>query len=116
MHHQAFDVARRCDQPREGTQEDARRIGRSQNDFVSGEAFDAMLLAWFGNAARAAAGPVVLHLGWVREPRQLPRSVEGLRAVFQPEHRVGQAASGAHAQDMMGCFEIAYYGWRGCWA
>ncbi len=50
-HHQAFDVARQG--PKQATHAQLRPKDRPLlNDFVSDEAFDEMLLAWFGNMAR----------------------------------------------------------------
>ena len=50
LHHQSFDVAR------QGTKKATGKMRAKdrplENDFVSDEAFAAMLLAWFGNMAR----------------------------------------------------------------
>ena len=51
MHHQAFDVARQG--PKAPTHKKLRAKDRPlANDFVSDEAFEQMLHAWFGNLAR----------------------------------------------------------------
>ncbi len=50
-HHQSFDVARQGEKRRTTTKMRAKDRPL-ENDFVSDEAFDAMLLAWFGNLAR----------------------------------------------------------------
>ncbi|MBP9034539.1 MAG: ParB N-terminal domain-containing protein, partial [Pseudomonadales bacterium] len=52
MHHQAFDVARGVTNPAKARKKMRAKDRPLANDFVSGEAFDQMLLAWFGNAAR----------------------------------------------------------------
>jgi len=50
-HHQAFDVARQG--PKQATHKKLRAKDRPlANDFVSDEAFERMLLAWFGNIGR----------------------------------------------------------------
>jgi len=51
-HHQKFDLARHPEKAK-GTHKKMRAKDRPlENDFVTDEAFDEMLLAWFGNAAR----------------------------------------------------------------
>ncbi|MCC5828948.1 MAG: ParB N-terminal domain-containing protein [Phycisphaeraceae bacterium] len=51
LHHQSFDVARLGE--RKATHTKMRAKDRPlENDFVTDEAFDEMLLAWFGNASR----------------------------------------------------------------
>ncbi len=80
MHHQAFDVARQGQEPRDAGRSCAPKDRPLANDFVSDEDFDEMLQAWFGNMARVLeAGRVVLHLGRLRQPRQLPAGAEGVR-------------------------------------
>ena len=50
-HHQSFDVARQGE--KHATTEKLRAKDRPlENDFVSDEAFEKLLDAWFGNAAR----------------------------------------------------------------
>ena len=51
---------------------------------------------------RAAAGPRLLHLGRLRQHRQLPAGPEGARAVLQPDDHLGQGASGADPQGFHG--------------
>ena len=51
MHHQSFDVARQG--AKSATTKKLRPKDRPlTNDFISDEAFEQMLLAWFGNMAR----------------------------------------------------------------
>ena len=71
------------------------------NDFVSDEAFDQMLRAWFGNIAWCRAARL-LHLGRIRERRELPAGSEGLRAVFLASDHLGQGASRPHPQGLHG--------------
>ena len=77
-HHQALDLARHPEKSKP-TQKKLRAKDRPlANDFVTDEAFDELLAAWFGNMARVlAAGPRVLHLGRLRQLRQLPAGAEG---------------------------------------
>ena len=50
LHHQSFDVARQG--PKKATGRMRAKDRPLENDFVSDEAFDDMLMAWFGNIAR----------------------------------------------------------------
>lgn len=52
QHHQSFDVARDKTKAQKTTQKLRAKDRPLENDFVSKEAFDDMLLAWFGNASR----------------------------------------------------------------
>ena len=51
---------------------------------------------------RAGARPGVLHLGRLRQLRQLPAGAEGLRALLLPGDHLGQGASGADPQGLHG--------------
>ena len=65
-----------------------------KNDFVSDAEFDRLLNAWFGNIARVlGARPLLLHLGRLRELRQLPAGAEGPEALLRPGDHLGQGAS-----------------------
>ena len=60
------------------------------NDFVTDEAFEAMLLAWFGNMARVLEpGRGVLHLGRLCQLRQLSAGAEGQAGCTSPRRLSG---------------------------
>ncbi len=111
-HHQAFDVARQGE--KHATHTKLRAKDRPlENDFVTGEAFDAMLLAWFGNASRVLkpGGSFYIWGGYANlgnYPGPLKKSglyfSQGI--VWDKEHPV------LTRKDFMGAFEICFYGWK----
>jgi DNA modification methylase len=52
LHHQGFDQARGAGDPKKARKKMRAKDRPLENDFVSDEDFDAMLRAWFNNAAR----------------------------------------------------------------
>jgi hypothetical protein len=52
MHHQGFDLARDKTKSKPTTKKLRAKDRPLANDFVSDQAFDALLDAWFGNMAR----------------------------------------------------------------
>jgi len=52
MHHQGFDVARGATDPKKARKKMRPKDRPLENDFVTDDAFDQMLLDWFGNASR----------------------------------------------------------------
>jgi DNA modification methylase len=83
------------------------------NDFVSEEAFDAMLLAWFGNIARALEPGRGFYIwGGYANLANYPKPLKecGLYfsqgIVWDKEHPV------LTRKDFMGAFEICFYGWK----
>ena len=112
-HHQGFDFHRR---PSVGqaTHRKLRPKDRPlENDFVSAEAFDEMLLAWFANAARVLkpGGSFFIWGGYANLGNYpAPLKATGLYfsqgIVWDKEHPV------LTRKDFMGAFEICFYGWR----
>ncbi len=111
-HHQSFDVARQGEKKR--TTKKMRAKDRPlANDFVTDEAFDEMLDAWFGNMARVliSGGGFYIWGGYANlgnYPGPLKRAglyfSQGI--VWDKQHPV------LTRKDYMGAFEIAFYGWR----
>ena len=112
-HHQSFDAARRpgIDKP---THRKMRPKDRPlENDFVSDEAFDEMLLAWFGNIARVLkpGGSFYIwggyaNLGNYPGPLKACGLYFSQGIVWDKQHPV------LTRKDYMGAFEICFYGWR----
>ncbi|MCC6909442.1 MAG: ParB N-terminal domain-containing protein [Phycisphaerales bacterium] len=111
-HHQSFDVARQGEKKRTTTKMRAKDRPLA-NDFVSDEAFDEMLDAWFGNMARVLipGGGFYIWGGYANlgnYPGPLKRAglyfSQGI--VWDKQHPV------LTRKDYMGAFEIAFYGWR----
>jgi DNA modification methylase len=112
MHHQAFDVARQG--PKVPTHKKLRPKDRPlANDFVSEEAFEKLLHAWFGNIARVLLPGRAFYIwgGYANLGNYPPvLKAHGLYfsqgIVWDKEHPV------LTRKDFMGCFELAFYGWR----
>jgi DNA modification methylase len=110
--HQAFDVARQG--PKVATHDKLRPKDRPlMNDFVSDSDFDKMLLAWFGNAARVLLPGRSFYIwgGYANLGNYpAPLKASGLyfsqAVVWDKQHPV------LTRKDMMGSFELAFYGWR----
>jgi len=113
MHHQGFDVARFPDKKYKTTKKMRAKDRPLENDFVSPEAFDQMLLAWFGNASRVLkpGGSFYIWGGYANIGNYPgPLKKVGLYfsqgVVWDKQHPV------LTRKDMMGAFEIAFYGWK----
>ena len=113
MHHQGFDVARFPDKKYKTTKKMRAKDRPLENDFVSPEAFDEMLLAWFGNASRVLkpGGSFFIWGGYANLGNYpAPLKKVGLYfsqgIVWDKQHPV------LTRKDFMGAFEIAFYGWK----
>lgn len=112
-HHQGLDVARHPDKAKP-TQKKLRAKDRPlANDFVSDEEFDRLLAAWFGNIARVLipGGGFYIWGGYANLGNYPPfLKSSGLYfsqgIVWDKEHPV------LTRKDFMGCFELAFYGWK----
>ena len=113
MHHQSFDVARGVTDPKKARKKMRAKDRPLENDFVTDEAFDEMLLAWFGNAARVLkpGGSFYIWGGYANLGNYpTPLKAAGLYfsqgIVWDKQHPV------LTRKDLMGAFEICFYGWR----
>jgi len=129
MHHQSFDhhrLAKRTASKYHGmdvatgaqsgkaTHKKMRAKDRPlANDFVTAEAFDEMLLAWFGNASRVLkpGGSFYIWGGYANIGNYpAPLKASGLYfsqgIVWDKQHPV------LTRKDFMGAFEICFYGWK----
>jgi DNA modification methylase len=112
-HHQKFDLERHPEKSKP-TQKKLRAKDRPlANDFVTDEAFDEMLLAWFGNASRALkpGGSFYIWGGYANLGNYPgPLKASGLYfsqgVVWDKQHPV------LTRKDFMGAFEICFYGWK----
>jgi DNA modification methylase len=112
-HHQGLDLARHPEKSK-ATHKKMRAKDRPlENDFVTPEAFDEMLDAWFGNASRVLkpGGSFYVWGGYANlgnYPAPLKRAglyfSQGI--VWDKQHPV------LTRKDFMGAFEIAFYGWK----
>jgi len=111
-HHQSFDVARQGEKKRT-TQKMRAKDRPLANDFVTDEAFNAMLAAWFGNIARVllpGRGFYIwggyANLGNYPGPLKTAGLYFSQGIVWDKQHPV------LTRKDFMGAFEICFYGWR----
>lgn len=111
-HHQALDLARHPEknQPTGKMRAKDRPL---ENDFVSDDAFEGMLLAWFGNAARAmVAGAGYYIWGGYANVANYPPALRAVKFYFSQtiiwvkEHPV------LTRKDFMGNHEWCFYGWK----
>ncbi len=112
-HRQGFDQAQGVTNPKKTRKKMRAKDRPLENDFVSDEAFDQMLLAWFSNGSRVLkpGGSFCIWGGYANlgnYPAPLKKS--GLyfsqAIVWDKQHPV------LTRKDMMGCFELAFYGWK----
>ncbi len=111
-HHQSFDVARQGE--KKATSKQMRAKDRPlENDFVTGEAFDQMLLEWFGNASRVLkpGGSFYIwggyaNLGNYPGPLKACGLYFSQGIIWDKQHPV------LTRKDFMGAFEICFYGWK----
>jgi DNA modification methylase len=112
-HHQKLDLARHPGKAK-GTHKQMRAKDRPlENDFVTSEAFDELLLAWFGSAARVLkpGGSFYIWGGYANLGNYPgPLKASGLyfsqAIVWDKQHPV------LTRKDFMGAFEICFYGWK----
>jgi DNA modification methylase len=111
-HHEKFDVARFPSKAKP-TGKMRAKDRPLQNDFVSTEGFDAMLLAWFGNAARVLLPGRAFYIwGGYANSGNYPAALaaSGLyysqAIIWVKEHPV------LTRKDFMGNHEWCFHGWR----
>jgi len=113
LHHQGFDVGRGVGDPAKARKKMRAKDRPLENDFVTAEAFDEMLLAWFGNASRVLkpGGSFYIWGGYANLGNYpAPLKAAGLYfsqgIVWDKQHPV------LTRKDFMGAFEICFYGWK----
>ncbi len=112
MHHQGFDLARHKTK--------SKATGRMRpkdrplvNDFVSDEAFGEMLLAWFGNIARVLLPGRSFYIwGGYSNLGNYPPALRAAGLYFSQAIVWDKMHPVLTRKDFLGCFEIAYYGWK----
>ncbi|CAN5265239.1 DNA modification methylase [soil metagenome] len=113
MHHQGFDLARDKTKSKPTTKKMRPKDRPLANDFVSDEAFDVLLDAWFGNMARVLMPGRGFYIwgGYANLGNYPPYlKKHGLYfsqgIVWDKQHPV------LTRKDFMGAFELAFYGWK----
>jgi DNA modification methylase len=112
MHHQGFDLARHKTKSKPTGKMRAKDRPLA-NDFVSDEAFDELLLAWFGNIARVLQPGRCFYIwGGYANCANYPPVLKACSLYFSQaiiwvkEHPV------LTRKDYMGNHEWSFYGWR----
>lgn len=113
QHHQGFDLARDPEKAKRTTKKLRPKDRPLANDFVSDEAFDKMLHAWFGNIARVLLPGRGFYIwGGYANCGNYPPVLKACGLYFSQaviwvkEHPV------LTRKDFMGNHEWAFYGWR----
>jgi DNA modification methylase len=112
-HHQGLDVARHPEKAKP-TQKKLRAKDRPlANDFVSEEAFNQLLDAWFGNLARVLEPGRGFYIwGGYSNLGNYPPVLKQCGLYFSQGIVWNKQHPVLTRKDFMGCFELAYYGWR----
>jgi DNA modification methylase len=113
LHHQSLDLARHPEKAKPTSRKLRARDRPLANDFVSQPEFNRLLDQWFANLARALAPGRCFYIwgGYSNLPNYPPAlAANGLffsqAIIWNKLHPV------LTHKDFMGCFELAFYGWR----
>jgi DNA modification methylase len=112
-HHQRFDVERYPEKSKPTSKKLRAKDRPLANDHVSDEAFEAMLLAWFGNMARVLLpGRLFFCWGGYSNIRNYPRALEASGLYFSQQiiwHKMHPVLT---RKCFMGDHEWCFFGWR----
>jgi DNA modification methylase len=112
-HHQKLDLARHPEKSKATHRKMRAKDRPLVNDFVSEEEFDRLLHAWFGNMARVLEPGRGFYIwgGYANLGNYPP--VLRQKALYFSQAVVWQKCHPVLTRkDMMGCFELAFYGWK----
>ncbi|RIK57258.1 MAG: chromosome partitioning protein ParB [Nitrospira sp.] len=111
-HHQSFDVARQGEKKK--TTEKLRAKDRPlANDFVTDEAFDELLHAWFGNITRVLLPGRGFYIwGGYANLGNYPPVLKACELYFSQGIVWDKQHPVLTRKDFMGAFEICFYGWK----
>ncbi len=112
-HHQSMDVARHPEKSK-ATHKQLRAKDRPlANDFVTDEAFDALLDAWFGNMSRVLLPGRGFYIwGGYANLGNYPPYLKKHELYFSQGIVWDKQHPVLTRKDFMGAFEICFYGWR----
>jgi len=112
-HHQAFDLARGHSKARATTKKLRPKDRPLENDFVSGEEFDKLLKAWFGNIARVLLPGHILYVwGGYANCGNYPPVLKACGLYFSQAIIWVKQHPVLTRKDYMGNHEWAFYCWR----
>ena len=113
MHHQSFDLARHPEKGKPTTKKMRAKDRPLANDFVSGEEFDRLLLAWFGNMARVLEPGRGFYIwGGYANCANYPPVMKACGLYFSQAviwHKMHPVLG---RKDFMGDHEWSFYGWK----
>jgi DNA modification methylase len=111
LHHQSFDVARQGKKKATGKMRAKDRP--LENDFVSDEAFEKMLLAWFGNMARVLEPGRSLYIwGGYANVANYPPALKACNLYFSQTIIWVKQHPVLTRKDFMGNHEWCFYCWK----
>jgi DNA modification methylase len=113
QHHQALDLARHPGKAKPTRKKLRAKDRPLVNDFVSEGEFDKLLHAWFGNMARVLepGGPFYIWGGYANLGNY-PPVLKACGLYFSQGIVWSKLHPVLTRKDFMGCFELAFYGWR----
>ena len=110
---QRFDVMRHPEKSQPTKQKLRAKDRPLANDFVTDDAFDEMLLAWFANAARALKPGGSFYIwGGYANLGNYPGPLEACGLYFSQGIVWDKQHPVLTRKDFMGAFEICFYGWK----
>ncbi len=113
MHHQGFDVARGVTDPAKAQKKMRAKDRPLVNDFISDEEFEKLLLAWFGNISRVLEpGRGFYVWGGYANLGNYPPALKKCELYFSQGIVWDKQHPVLTRKDLMGAFELAFYGWR----
>jgi DNA modification methylase len=113
LHHQAFDQARGVTDPKKARKKMRAKDRPLANDFVTDEAFDQMLHAWFGNIARVLAPGRAFYIwGGYANIGNYPPVLKACGLYFSQAIIWHKQHPVLTRKDYMGDHEWCFYGWR----
>ena len=112
-HHQRFDVARHPEKAQATHRKMRPRDRPLENDFVTGEEFNRLLHAWFGQIARVLLpGRAFYCWGGYANLGNYPPVLKACGLYFSQGIVWDKQHPVLTRKDFMGAFEICFYGWR----
>jgi DNA modification methylase len=112
-HHQGFDVARHPGKAKGNTKKMRAKDRPLSNDFVTDEAFDVMLQAWFGNMTRVLEPGRSFYIwGGYANCGNYPPVLKRCELYFAQAIIWDKEWPVLTRKDYMGAHEWCFYGWR----
>jgi DNA modification methylase len=112
-HHQALDLARHPGKSTPTTKQMRAKDRPLANDFIPAEAFETMLLAWFGNMSRVLEPGRSFYIwGGYANCANYPPALKASKLYFSQSIIWDKEHPVLTRKDFMGAHEWAFYGWK----